>query len=128
MRSAGTSKRRKTFIEGCQSTLAVVAPGGSTRSVAAPQSLAAQVGCCALLSLVADNASTIRARAIRRSSRMLPPGVAFTRDQCESGKLSVQSRPMWKILVALVALAVGAIALWVNAGRAEGPAIEFGGS
>jgi murein DD-endopeptidase MepM/ murein hydrolase activator NlpD len=35
---------------------------------------------------------------------------------------------MWKILVALVVLAVGAVALWVNAGRAEGPAIEFGGS
>ena len=35
---------------------------------------------------------------------------------------------MWKILVALVVLAVGAAALWVNAGRAEGPAIEIGGS
>jgi len=35
---------------------------------------------------------------------------------------------MWKILVTLVVLAVGAAALWVNAGRAEGPAIEIGGS
>jgi len=35
---------------------------------------------------------------------------------------------MWKILVVLVLLAVGATALWVNAGRAEGPAIEIGGS
>src|SRR5687767_6536421 len=34
---------------------------------------------------------------------------------------------MWKILVVLLALAVGAAALWVNAGRAEGPAIEIGG-
>ena len=35
---------------------------------------------------------------------------------------------MWKILVTLVVLAVGAAALWVNAGRAEGPAIEIGGA
>jgi murein DD-endopeptidase MepM/ murein hydrolase activator NlpD len=35
---------------------------------------------------------------------------------------------MWKILVALLVLAVGAVALWVNAGRAQGPAIEIGGS
>jgi len=35
---------------------------------------------------------------------------------------------MWKILVTLVVLAIGAAALWVNAGRAEGPAIEIGGS
>jgi hypothetical protein len=34
---------------------------------------------------------------------------------------------MWKILVALLALGVGAAALWVNAGKAEGPAIEIGG-
>jgi hypothetical protein len=34
---------------------------------------------------------------------------------------------MWKILVVLVLLAVGAAALWVNAGDAEGPAIEIGG-
>ncbi len=34
---------------------------------------------------------------------------------------------MWKILVVLVLLAVGAAALWVNAGQAEGPAIEIGG-
>ena len=34
---------------------------------------------------------------------------------------------MWKILVVLVLLAVGAAALWVNAGNAEGPAIEIGG-
>lgn len=35
---------------------------------------------------------------------------------------------MWKIVVALFVLAVGAAALWVNAGRAEGPGIEIGGS
>jgi hypothetical protein len=34
---------------------------------------------------------------------------------------------MWKVLVALLILGVGAAALWVNAGRAEGPAIEIGG-
>jgi murein DD-endopeptidase MepM/ murein hydrolase activator NlpD len=34
---------------------------------------------------------------------------------------------MWKVLVALLVLGVGAAALWVNAGRAEGPAIEIGG-
>jgi murein DD-endopeptidase MepM/ murein hydrolase activator NlpD len=34
---------------------------------------------------------------------------------------------MWKILVVLVLLAIGAAALWVNAGQAEGPAIEIGG-
>ena len=34
---------------------------------------------------------------------------------------------MWKVLVALLALAVGAVALWINAGQAEGPAIEIGG-
>jgi murein DD-endopeptidase MepM/ murein hydrolase activator NlpD len=34
---------------------------------------------------------------------------------------------MWKVLVVLVLLAVGAAALWVNAGQAEGPAIEIGG-
>jgi len=35
---------------------------------------------------------------------------------------------MWKFLVVLVLLAVGAAALWVNAGQAEGPVIEIGGS
>jgi murein DD-endopeptidase MepM/ murein hydrolase activator NlpD len=35
---------------------------------------------------------------------------------------------MWKIFVALVVLAIGAAVLWVNAGRAEGPVIEIGGS
>ena len=34
---------------------------------------------------------------------------------------------MWKILVVLVLLGAGAAALWVNAGKAEGPAIEIGG-
>jgi murein DD-endopeptidase MepM/ murein hydrolase activator NlpD len=34
---------------------------------------------------------------------------------------------MWKILIALLVLGVGAAALWVNAGRAPGPAIEIGG-
>ena len=34
---------------------------------------------------------------------------------------------MWKILVVLLLLGVGAAALWVNAGRAEGPAIEIAG-
>src|SRR5262245_14894588 len=34
---------------------------------------------------------------------------------------------MWKVLVAFVILAVGAAALWVNAGQAEGPAIAFTG-
>jgi hypothetical protein len=34
---------------------------------------------------------------------------------------------MWKILVVLLVLGVGAAALWVNAGRAEGPAIEIAG-
>ena len=34
---------------------------------------------------------------------------------------------MWKVLVALLILAVGAVALWVNAGQAEGPAIAIAG-
>ncbi len=34
---------------------------------------------------------------------------------------------MWKILLGLVLLGVGAIALWVNAGKAEGPAIAIEG-
>jgi murein DD-endopeptidase MepM/ murein hydrolase activator NlpD len=34
---------------------------------------------------------------------------------------------MWKILVVLVLLVVGAAALWVNAGQAEGPSIAIGG-
>jgi murein DD-endopeptidase MepM/ murein hydrolase activator NlpD len=34
---------------------------------------------------------------------------------------------MWKILLVLLVLGVGAAALWVNAGRAEGPAIEIAG-
>jgi murein DD-endopeptidase MepM/ murein hydrolase activator NlpD len=35
---------------------------------------------------------------------------------------------MWKVLVVLVVLGGGAAALWVNAGQAEGPAIEIAGS
>jgi murein DD-endopeptidase MepM/ murein hydrolase activator NlpD len=35
---------------------------------------------------------------------------------------------MWKVLTVLLLLGVGAAALWVNAGKAEGPAIEIGGS
>jgi len=34
---------------------------------------------------------------------------------------------MWKILVTVLILGAGAAALWVNAGRAEGPAIDIGG-
>jgi murein DD-endopeptidase MepM/ murein hydrolase activator NlpD len=34
---------------------------------------------------------------------------------------------MWKVLFVLVVLAVGAVALWVNAGQAEGPAIDISG-
>jgi murein DD-endopeptidase MepM/ murein hydrolase activator NlpD len=34
---------------------------------------------------------------------------------------------MWKILVVLLVLGAGAAALWVNAGQAEGPAIEIAG-
>jgi murein DD-endopeptidase MepM/ murein hydrolase activator NlpD len=34
---------------------------------------------------------------------------------------------MWKVLVVLLVLVVGAAALWVNAGKAEGPAIEIAG-
>jgi murein DD-endopeptidase MepM/ murein hydrolase activator NlpD len=34
---------------------------------------------------------------------------------------------MWKVLIVLLLLGVGAAALWVNAGSAEGPAIEIGG-
>jgi murein DD-endopeptidase MepM/ murein hydrolase activator NlpD len=34
---------------------------------------------------------------------------------------------MWKALIVLLLLGVGAAALWVNAGSAEGPAIEIGG-
>jgi murein DD-endopeptidase MepM/ murein hydrolase activator NlpD len=34
---------------------------------------------------------------------------------------------MWKILVVLIALGVGAAVAWVNAGRSSGPAIEIGG-
>jgi murein DD-endopeptidase MepM/ murein hydrolase activator NlpD len=48
-------------------------------------------------------------------------------DECASHELSVQSRPMWKVLVALLVLGVGAAALWVNAGQAKGPTIEIGG-
>jgi hypothetical protein len=35
---------------------------------------------------------------------------------------------MWKILVVLIVLGVGAAVAWVNAGRSPGPAIEIGGS
>lgn len=35
---------------------------------------------------------------------------------------------MWKLLVILVLLGAGAAALWVNAGKAEGPVIEIAGS
>jgi murein DD-endopeptidase MepM/ murein hydrolase activator NlpD len=34
---------------------------------------------------------------------------------------------MWKVLIVLLLLGVGAAALWVNAGSAEGPAIQIGG-
>jgi len=34
---------------------------------------------------------------------------------------------MWKVLIVLLVLGAGAAALWVNAGRAEGPAIEITG-
>lgn len=34
---------------------------------------------------------------------------------------------MWKIFVTLLGLGVGAAALWINAGQAEGPVIEIGG-
>jgi murein DD-endopeptidase MepM/ murein hydrolase activator NlpD len=34
---------------------------------------------------------------------------------------------MWKVLIVLLLVGVGAAALWVNAGSAEGPAIEIGG-
>jgi murein DD-endopeptidase MepM/ murein hydrolase activator NlpD len=34
---------------------------------------------------------------------------------------------MWKALVVLLLLAVGAAALWINAGKAQGPGIEIGG-
>jgi murein DD-endopeptidase MepM/ murein hydrolase activator NlpD len=34
---------------------------------------------------------------------------------------------MWKVLIVLLLLGVGAAALWVNAGSAEGPAIEISG-
>jgi len=35
---------------------------------------------------------------------------------------------MWKILIALVVLGIAAAAVWTNAGRAEGPAIELAGA
>src|SRR5262245_9354802 len=47
--------------------------------------------------------------------------------QCESRELPVQSQPMWKVLVVFVALIVGAILIWVNAGKAPGPSIEING-
>jgi hypothetical protein len=34
---------------------------------------------------------------------------------------------MWKVLFVLLVLGAGALALWINAGQAEGPAIEIGG-
>jgi len=34
---------------------------------------------------------------------------------------------MWKLLIVLIALGVGAAVAWVNAGRAQGPAIEITG-
>jgi hypothetical protein len=34
---------------------------------------------------------------------------------------------MWKVLFVLLGLGAGALALWINAGQAEGPAIEIGG-
>jgi murein DD-endopeptidase MepM/ murein hydrolase activator NlpD len=34
---------------------------------------------------------------------------------------------MWKLLFVLLAFGAGALALWINAGQAEGPAIEIGG-
>jgi hypothetical protein len=53
--------------------------------------------------------------------------VVVIRSKCESAELPVQSRAMWKILVVLILLGVGAAFAWVNAGRAEGPAIEIAG-
>ena len=47
--------------------------------------------------------------------------------QCESRELPVQSQPMWKVLVVLVALIVAAVVVWVKAGNAPGPAIEITG-
>ena len=34
---------------------------------------------------------------------------------------------MWKVLFVLLLIGAGALALWINAGQAEGPAIEIGG-
>src|SRR6185503_1495107 len=121
MRSAGTSKRRNTFIDGCHNTPAVVACASRFAYVAA--------GCCATTAEVANapsvnNAATIfpLCRNMATSPAERAPG------ECESRELPVQSPPMWKVLVVLLVLAVGAAALWVNAGKAEGPAIDIGGA
>ena len=46
---------------------------------------------------------------------------------CESATLSVQSTPMWKALIVLILLGVGAAAAWVTAGNSEGPVIQITG-
>src|SRR5262245_43436034 len=100
MRSAGTSKRRNTFIDGCHKTLAVV-----------PCAPAAPL--CATAAFDAIAPTTSIAKIPLRNIASLP--MSRYGDECASHELSVQSRPMWKVLVALLVLGVGAAALWVNA-------------
>src|SRR6185436_16321312 len=115
IRSAGTSNRRNTFIDGCHKTLAVVAS-------------ASGAAVCASTALDRLAPSTSNARSPLRSRRDIASSqMSRYGDECESRELSVQSPPMWKVLVALLILAVGAVALWVNAGQAEGPAIAIAG-
>src|SRR6185295_13927138 len=110
MRSGSTAKRRNTFIDGCQSTGAVVEGDG----VSAPRTTFA----------LAINAPS--STALRTFTTITSRGSANC-SQCESRTASVQSPPMWKLLIAIIVLGVGAAALWVNAGRAPGPTIEIGG-
>src|SRR5262245_62571163 len=116
MRSGGTSKRRNTFIDGCHKTLAVVA-------------FASGAALCATAAFDAIAQTASNAKIPVRSCRGIAslPQMSRYGDECASHELSVQSRPMWKVLVALLVLGVGAVALWVNAGQAKGPAIEIGG-
>src|SRR5262245_25884141 len=115
MRSAGASKRRNTFIDGCHRTLAVVASVSGT-AVCASATFDA-------IAPITSNAKT----PVRFRRDMEPTPMSRSGDDVESRGLSLQSRPMWKVLVALLVLGVGAAALWVNAGQAEGPAIAIGG-
>src|SRR6516165_10521291 len=67
------------------------------------------------------------ARALPKHHRVVRRAQHDCLKQCESRERPVQSQPMWKVLVVFVVLIVGALLIWVNAGKAAGPAIEING-